>query len=226
MGLIPKDCFIPLLISLVVSFSASSAETDSVCSPDPTGYAKHPYVSDTIKYLKLDDIDIYLIGCTKGRFQTKMAPRGKSRKKAFAIYYTVPTASVQRELYTAPIIHELGHIYQIKLYGSFGALRDAMCIERIELGADFIAAFVFTNALKQHDLSRFQTNLELRGNFTGSSTENHGNPAERTSAFRTGHFFSKVHGSSTMADAYDYFQAVSFSSNVKKTNDITERCLK
>ncbi|MFO1219648.1 MAG: hypothetical protein U1E89_14875 [Burkholderiaceae bacterium] len=89
--------------------------------------------------------------------------------------------------YLAPIVHELAHVMQMRIAGGLAALRaSGLDSRQIELGADFLAGFVFSEALRHVDIDEFQNNLSLIGSYYERTDEAHGTPAQRVSAFRIG----------------------------------------
>ena len=64
----------------------------------------------------------------------------------FTIYY--PTGDqITQGSYIAPLLHEMGHVFQLKQAGSYQKLKDpGNSKERIELGADFIAGLARTDS--------------------------------------------------------------------------------
>lgn len=173
------------------------------CSDDPLRLAANASIMNAIEQLGLSNARIALLGCTATEFQTS-APPGIDDDDAlsFRIYYPVTTALKQAD-YIAPLIHELGHVFQISQAGSMTALKKVES-RRIELGADFIAGFVFGKS-GEMKLAQFHASTKLIGKYREKSNE-HGTPEQRGYAFRFGVFFEKNYGGMNVEAANAMFQ--------------------
>jgi hypothetical protein len=127
---------------------------------------------------------ITFIGCAAAPFMTY--PASMDPPFRVKIFYPVADKSDLRE-YVAPILHEIGHAYQYRLFGSTEKLLASSdnSIERIELGADFLAGL----AAQRLKLSpgEFETSSYLDGSYAFDA-DSHGNPADRALAFRYGYY--------------------------------------
>jgi hypothetical protein len=201
-------------------------EAEQKCVDDPLRMESSEHVKGAIRFLSLDDVIITFVGCPEAKFKTGGGFKVRAtKKKKFLIQY--PTIVSGKRLgadeYIAPIVHEIGHVYQIKLAGSLGELKSGPCSERIELGADFLAGFVFSNGLGLADKKAFQESLLLLGDYSDDPTS-HGQPADRTSSFRSGYFMAKKRKIRHLDDAYTIFQDIDFATYTANNTFIRDHC--
>jgi hypothetical protein len=131
--------------------------------------------------LLADQIDF--IGCATAPFLTQVI----SSVPPYRFRITYPTkGDPSRREHIAPILHEIGHAYQLKPFGSKKKLLASLdgSIERAELGADFLAGLA-AQRLKMNP-GDFETNLSLMGSYHSKNSESHGRPEDRAMAFRYG----------------------------------------
>ena len=175
-----------------------SEHTD--CDGDPLDQANNKIIKEDEELLGISPRDVRFIGCAAAPFLT-VPGSGLIRSQA-TIYY--PTGSkFKPDYYAAPLLHELGHVFQLKQAGSYTRLRASLedSNERIELGADFIAGLAANKlGLKPAD---FLINLALIGSYNIQDQDFHGTPANRTQAFRNGYFYDD---GGQIADSYADFQ--------------------
>lgn len=171
------------------------------CNKDPLDFVDDRTIRDGEKLLDITPQEITFIGCDDAPFVTFPA-LGLAHSK-FTIYY--PTGvQLSHEGYLAPLLHEMGHVFQLKQSGSPAKLRASLddSIERIEMGADFIAGF---GAMRLGlEPNAFLINLALVGSYDSHDQNSHGRPEDRAAAFRNGYFYQEK--LSTLTDAYADFQ--------------------
>jgi hypothetical protein len=175
----------------------------SECTHDIAKLSDYQEVNETEKILGLTSDEITFIGCAAAPFRTRMADLDPPFR--FEILYTADTSSARLD-YVAPILHELGHVYQLKKARSPHKLLESP-IERRELGADFLAGLAAAKmGIKNPTL--FERTLSLVGSYKAKS-DSHGTPENRTQAFRYGYFYRPI--SSSVDSTYSYFQDNLFS---------------
>src|SRR5690606_19585742 len=92
------------------------------CSSDPLKLAQSAVIERAVEQLGLSDARISFLGCTTTEFQVSAPPGIDDDDLTFRIYYPV-TDALQLGDYAAPLIHELGHVFQIKQAGSMASLK-------------------------------------------------------------------------------------------------------
>lgn len=174
----PADCL----------FSSASAELPGDCVPDPYGVAGDPAVRRAIAQLGLQPAQVELYGCARGRFSTWLVDE---QTRTFRINYPLGSIYSFRR-YAGPLAHELGHVAQIEETGSIARLRAQLRQEsgRVELGADFLAGFMFRRFMNLLDQQAFEQSLDLIGNYATGDRATHSQPEARTAAFRMGFFYA------------------------------------
>jgi hypothetical protein len=172
---------------------------------DPLGLAKNVDIAKVTRALNIRSELVRFRGCDDGLFSTAEEQVSGSSQATTRYVITYPSGS--RTDFLAPITHELAHVLQIEMAGGLKPLQDSLESKRIELGADFLTGIVFSFALKEAGLGEFQHNLSLMGLYRDSSSNAHGSPTERTSAFRRGVFFDFANVGMNFPRASQYFQA-------------------
>ena len=172
---------------------------------DPLGLAKNRDLAKVISTLDIRPELIRFRGCKDGLYST--AEEHTSGSSEVPARYVVTYPSDSRVNFLAPITHELAHVLQIQSAGGLAQLKTSLDSKRIELAADFLTGIVFSHVLPQAGLGEFQHNLSLRGLYRDSSSQAHGSPAERTSAFRRGVFFNFASVGRDFRRASRFFQA-------------------
>jgi hypothetical protein len=165
-----------------------------LCEPgDPLGIADNQDIASAIRYLAIDPDDIRFNGCPRGEFAVGLDPL-RADGRGYLIMYPVDVG----DRFVAPVTHELAHVLQIQVAGSMSILQ-AQNSKRIELGADFITGIVF-HALFESDIrtdmrglaaakrrrGEFANNIRLTGSYIEESGDAHGDPSDRSTAFRWG----------------------------------------
>lgn len=181
--------------------TAFHAEQHPECRSDTLHFADDSAIRSSEQFLGLKGQEIAFIGCAGAPFAT-VPPHGIT-SSSFTIYYPL-TPSLMHDAYTAPLLHEMGHVFQLKQAGSYHALLDSLSqsTARVELGADFIAG------IEAHRLSlepaSFLVNLSLISNYKRTEPSYYGRPEDRAAAFRFGYFGSNDHD--PIAISYADFQ--------------------
>ena len=172
------------------------------CDTDPLNISSSDQTGVAETALGLTTADLEFDGCPGAIFQTSIArtiPR-------LVIRISYPSdAEAERSEYVAPIVHELGHAYQLKQAGSFAALENQLnpYHERAELGADFLTGVILRSM--PLPTSDFQLNNLVAGSYKLGLVDPHGVPHQRIAAFRQGYFFDP--NVKDIAEKYRYFQA-------------------
>ncbi|NTI46629.1 hypothetical protein G6L94_31030 [Agrobacterium rhizogenes] len=205
----------------------TSEQVEKGCSFDPLKIASTDYAIKAIEGLGLQGVDVVYIGCPDADFKTGGGLRDlKTGRRTFVISYPTSTRGeiLDRQEYIAPLVHELSHVRQIIEAGSLAALKQKQCIERIELGADFMAGFLFDNSLHNSDKQDFQLSLRLLGNYADNDHQSHGRPQDRAAAFRMGFYIASKQGIRRLDDAYVVFQDIEFARIASAYDLIKDRC--
>lgn len=171
------------------------------CRDDQFGIAQNDTVRKVEKLLGLSEDQITFIGCDAAPFSTQMTDM--EQPFHFQILYST-SGSQARQNCIAPLLHEIGHVYQLNKMGSREKLLESLrkSIQRVELGADFLAGVAA--ARLELNPGEFQRNLALAGSYDEKSVDAHGLPSDRTSAFRYGYFYEPKNAS--VEAQYSYFQ--------------------
>ena len=152
---------------------------------DPLNIAGDPDIRKVMKAFGVEPWKVRFKGCKNIRFSVKedrMHARG-SRK------YLITYPNEVEQSYVALITHELAHVLQMEMAGGYRILRDTFITKRIELGADYLTGIIYSNYLKKNDINQFQHHLSLMGQYLELDEDAHGNPSQRSGAFRFGLFF-------------------------------------
>lgn len=153
------------------------------CKDDVFKVSEDDEIQKVEKTLGITPNAITFIGCEAAPFSTKMTRMDSPFH--FLILYR-EGGKKSRE-YVAPIIHELGHVYQLGKAGSYYKLMQSVdgSNERVELGADFLAGLA-AKSLKMNP-GEFETSLFLMGSYNLQKKDSHGCPEARSSAFLYGY---------------------------------------
>ncbi len=227
------SCFWAVLVSLSCASASHASEhapclhvvsadgkkaTVAQCQGDTDSVASDANVQRALEALSIESGAVRFVGCEDGDFSTSEDDREPGK-------FVVTYPSKLQVPILAAITHELGHVYQIRHVGNLHTLLTKSNIRRIELGADFIAGYVYSMKFKDRSAKDFQQSLLLVGKYVDAAEDAHGSPPMRTAAFRYG-LFKKVNGSADVLDAYEAFQlddyesAVSFDASAPA--DVTE----
>lgn len=189
-ALAPPDC--------LFSFSSGPSETPvQPCSGDTAAVGKNPEIQAVMALFGIPPSLVEFKSCPGARFAAM--PDGK-RKNHFIVQYPADS----RSNYIAPISHELGHVFQMRIAGSLEALDSRANSLKIELGADFLAGLAFNKKLSKLNNLEFEANLKLIGSYE-QKADNHGNPDQRTQAFRIGKVSQAPYPELSLAQSLDYF---------------------
>lgn len=196
----PLITVVGLLLPLLAGSNAAPAQ--SICQPDPLGIKGKPQMVQAASGMKIELARIRFQACNRQSFNTAMVGA------TITINYPADIKSVTGAL--GALTHELAHAFQLSRAGSMAALKQRLngSSERMELGADFIAGFVFRHYVSGASRADFQTSVALVGEYDDPSGASHGTPEERNAAFRTGYYYR---GPADDVDAADrYFQRDGF----------------
>lgn len=151
------------------------------CRADPMRISQKENIRAAIKSLAPGNVSLIFLGCAGAPFSTRPGEADAS----YTIYYPILPRSAPDD-YVAPLIHELSHVYQLQLSGSYAKLTHSYSMRRIELGADYLTGVVIRNYLNSSNPTQFEHNLQLVGKYRETDTEAHGRPEQRVAAFRYG----------------------------------------
>jgi hypothetical protein len=171
------------------------------CIADQANFGQEGTILKAEQFLSISPSEVRFIGCNDAPFRTY--PPSANGKTLFKVYY--PTGiTLSHNGYLAPLLHELGHVYQLKQAGSYAKLEASPngSIERVELGADFLAGIVGSRLGLEP--KSFLVNLSLVGSYRGGDTLSHGRPEDRAAAFRYGYFYQESQAS--INSSYSDFQ--------------------
>lgn len=168
------------------------------CVDDIKHIGTDPHVLAVMRTFSIPQNTVVFTACPGGRFSAM--PEGTDDGKRFVVRYP----SIVRANYLAPIVHELGHVLQMRSAGSLAALNPEMNSRRIELGADFLAGLAFNLSLQQLNNGDFETNLQLVGSYK-LERDDHGTPEYRTQAFRLGANRKAPYPELTIVEALNYW---------------------
>jgi hypothetical protein len=173
----------------------------AICVKDVLNFGDDKTVRADEKLLGITPQEVRFIGCSEAPFVT--FPALGLSDSSYTIYY--PTGvQLAHEDYLAPFLHEMGHVFQLKQAGSYPRLEAALdnSLERIELGADFLAG-IGADRLGLEPKA-FLVNLSLFGSYNSSGVDYHGRPEDRAVAFRNGFFYQEKR--TTITASYADFQ--------------------
>lgn len=172
---------------------------DAKCSGDVLRISNDAVIEQTESLLNLQKNEIKFTGCVHSPFTTSLAAT-----QSLLCVVTYPLGSTSGNPYKGALLHELGHCFQLKQAGDRKALMKRVngSVERLELGADFLAGI----SCRHSDLGQgeFVRSVSLVGSYTSKDPDWHGQPEDRASAFRQGYHYSLDHLS--IIDAYTDFQ--------------------
>jgi hypothetical protein len=183
------------------------------CTSDRANISNYREVKETEEMFGLKPAEITFIGCGAAPFSTSMVELDPPFH--FQILYEAGDDSTSEDEYIAPILHELGHVYQFKKAGSPSKLFE-LSTERLELGADFLAGFAAAH-LGFKNPSLFERTLSLVGSYEVKS-DSHSTPEGRTQAFRYGFHCRR---SAPVESVYSDFQDNLFS-QIKHSEEIPQ----
>jgi hypothetical protein len=134
----------------------------------------------------LSSVKINFAGCKGSIFETQ-----RHKKQEYTIFYKVVTLRTPADQFNflLPVMHELGHVLQLELFGGIGKLRKELGPAQIELGADFIAGALYRSRWNAANTSAFDKSMELLGDYGSGNPDDHGRPEDRTAAFQFGFEF-------------------------------------
>lgn len=167
---------------------------------DPSNLLQKNEIQLALKHLKLEDTKLALFGCPGAIFHVMQKP--SSQKPDLQIFYPSDHGG---DLIT-PILHELGHVYQIvNKQVSSGEVQN-LNSKRLELGADNIAGALYWKLYPSRNLDSLATNTLLSGLYKEDDFQAHGTPAQRDSAFRMGFVSARNDPTLSVGEIYRRFQ--------------------
>jgi hypothetical protein len=169
------------------------------CNGDPLQIAQRTEVNLAVAALNIGDARISFVGCRVTPFMTTMRAGLRASDANYVIYYPRDLAS---DAYSAPITHELAHVFQSIHAGGFRALKDNLSSARIELGADFIAGWTARRS-QSFPAPAFYHSVHVIGRYREESAIAHGAPEDRVAAFSRGYYFPQ---NVECVAAHNYFQ--------------------
>jgi len=142
--------------------------------------------------------EIKFVGCDIAPFYARV-----DRTEPRLHFEIVYNSTLDRSAATIAILHEIGHVYQLKRAGSQDGLLSSanQDLERVELGADYLSGL----AIGRLHLSEknFEVGLALVGSYEVHSGP-HGFPHERSASFNYGVTAGKT--VTSVSSLYDNFQ--------------------
>jgi hypothetical protein len=186
---------------LGASAQQSAANDGNNCNRDLLSIAQQPVVAAAENILGLTPADVEFVGCRNEGFITRIG-HATPRLTLRITYPIIPNVALSD--YVAPIVHELGHVYQLKQAGSFDRLEQQLnpYHERAELGADFLTGVILRTL--NLPTSVFELSEYLPGSYRTDLDASHGLPHQRTGAFRLGYFYDQR--ITNIDKKYSYFQ--------------------
>jgi len=170
------------------------------CGSDALSLGRDETISNARRFLGIDQGELSFAGCASAVFRTVPS---ETPELTLRVYY--PTGiGLAHAAYIGPLIHELAHVFQFTRAGSLSKLMASHeeSIERVELGADFIAGI--TAARLNLEPRAFLINLSIVGTYGLPARDSHGRPEDRAAAFRSGYFYQNKNLS--LEDSYSDFQ--------------------
>lgn len=167
------------------------------CERDAAGVGSNPKIKAVMALFGIPNDLLAFKSCPGGRFA---AMPDSKRDGHFIVQYPADSHAN----YIAPVVHELGHVFQMRVAGSLEALDPKVNSRKIELGADFLAGLAFNQKLSDLSNQEFETNLKLLGSYE-RKVDDHGKPDHRTQAFRLGHTRDEPYPELSMVQSLEYF---------------------
>ena len=150
------------------------------CFRDQLDFSNSAAVQNTEKLFGLSTGEIGFVGCDIAPFSTRI-----DRSEPELHFQILYNSALDRSASTIAILHELGHIYQLKQAGSHEGLLSSVHqdLERVELGADYLSGLAIARLhMNEKD---FDVGLALVGSYVIHSAP-HGLPHERSASFNYG----------------------------------------
>lgn len=186
----PPDC--------LFSFSQGPSKAPiQACEGDAAAVGSNPKIKAVMSLFGIPHNLVAFKSCPGGRFA---AMPDRARVGHFIVQYPADSHAN----YIAPVAHELGHVFQMRIAGGLEALNTRVNSRKIELGADFLAGLAFNQKLSDMSNQEFEFNLKLLGSYE-QKVDDHGKPDHRTQAFRIGHTRAEPYPELSIAESLDYF---------------------
>ena len=186
-----------------LSHGAQATPIDPCPETDPLNLANDPDIQKVMRVLGIEPSQIRFKGCSGLRFSAAPDVMANGVIERYLITYPIEAA----QSYLAPVTHELAHVLQMEMAGGLDPLREALGSRRIELGADYLAGVIFSNALQNIHVNQFQHNLSLMGRYIELDALAHGTPSQRTAAFRLGVYLNFNDYNRNIRMVSDHFQS-------------------
>ena len=202
--------FLPTLVlgadaTETLGFHAKSSRSTS--RTGSCSHTDHPVFSELVTVLRREikkpNFHVQLRSCPRDMFFAHTRP---SEVHGRIFYIDMPaTRHLSEDTLGAVFAHELYHVFQ---FVRFGSQKEVMAyygddIKSTELAADFGAGYLLSKTALPNV---FEMNPELSGGFRRTRDHSHGTPAERSTAFRQGLYFTRrVSPAYSMENAEAYF---------------------
>ena len=188
-----------------------SKSVSSISGIESCSNIDHSVFSELVRVLRREtkdfDFQVQLRSCPKDRFFAHTRP---STDHGRIFYVDMPKArQFTVDTLSAVFAHELYHVFQYMRFGSFEEVMDHYGdkIKSAELAADFGAGYLLS---KTNLPNIYEMNPALSGGFAHTHDDSHGTPAERSTAFRIGLYFTRrVSAAYSMENAEAYFREFS-----------------
>ncbi len=168
------------------------------CFRDELNFSNVTDLHNAEELLGISASEIRFVGCDIAPFYARV-----DRTEPRLHFEIVYNSTLDRSASMIAILHEIGHVYQLKRAGSQqGLLSSAkQDLERVELGADYLSGL----AIGRLHLSEknFEVGLALVGSYEVHSGP-HGFPHERSASFNYGVTAGKT--DTDVSSLYDTFQ--------------------
>jgi hypothetical protein len=168
------------------------------CFRDELSFSNATDVRNAENLLGISASEIHFVGCDIAPFYARV-----DRTEPRLHFEIVYNSKLDFNASMVAILHEIGHVYQLKQAGSQESLLSSakQNLERIELGADYLSGL----AIGRLGLSEknFEVGLALVGSYEVHSGP-HGLPHERSAAFNYGVTAGKT--DTDVSSLYDAFQ--------------------
>jgi hypothetical protein len=194
----PKHETLDCLNLLPEEGSFSARDHRDKCFRDELGFANVAAIQNAEKLFGLSPGEIAFVGCDIAPFSVRI-----DRSEPELHFEILYNSTLEKNASSVAILHELGHIYQLKQAGSYESLLSSahQDLERVELGADYLSGLAIARLeMSEKDVD---VGLALVGSYTIHSAP-HGLPHERSASFNYGVTSGKT--DDPVASLYETFQ--------------------
>jgi hypothetical protein len=185
----------------------SLSDHQAKCFRDELNFSNAKNVHDAEELLGISASEIRFVGCDIAPFYARV-----DRTEPRLHFEIVYNSTVDQSASMVAILHEIGHVYQLKRAGSQADLLSSakQDLERVELGADYLAGLAIGRMkVSEKDL---EVGLALVGSYEVHSGP-HGLPHERSASFNFGVTSGKTE--TDIGSLYDTFQDEDYG-NIKR----------